>query len=45
MKNLCRIMSCYKMPTVLISLGSARTPQKRMRVNQVYCHKLEIDLK
>ncbi len=25
-------MSCWKMPAVLISLGSAGTPQKRMRV-------------
>ena len=28
-------MSCCEMPTVLICLGSARTPQKRMRVNKL----------
>ncbi len=35
-KNLCQIMSCCEMPTVLISLGSARTPQKHMRVKVVF---------
>ena len=35
LKNLCCVISCCEMPTVLISLGSARTPQKRMRVNEV----------
>ncbi len=30
LKNLCRIMSYCEMPTILISLGSTRNPQKRM---------------
>ena len=34
LKNLCRIMPCCEMSTVSICLGSARTPQKRMRVNE-----------
>ena len=35
--NLCRIMSYCEMPTVLICLGSAQTPQKHLRVKMNKC--------